>query len=56
MIELFNFISCVLLNSISSISLMQQHNIHNFNFNEMHIIPSSDGIITYSNIRLVLGS
>lgn len=33
---------------------MQQHNIHNFN--EMHIIPSSDGIITYSNIRLVLGS
>lgn len=56
MMELFNFISCVLLNSISSIRLMQQHNMHNFNFNEMHIIPSSDAIITYSNIRLVVGS
>lgn len=35
---------------------MLQHNMHNFNFNEMHIIPSSDGIITYSYIRLALGN
>lgn len=35
---------------------MLQHNMHNFNFNEMHIISSSDSVITYSNFRLVLGN
>lgn len=33
---------------------MLQHNMHIFKFNEMHTSPFSDGIITYSNIRLVL--